>query len=471
MSKKTNIARKENQPVGDYARKPYMVGKDNEDLSLNAFLRGADGGDTYRALMGRESYSVMERAIAMYLEHSQFKKPYMGDEFPEMEHFAGAMLGHQWYPSEWDIAYPMDGVLPQCFRVCDVAVRGFHVTGADGHRCEGVIYVTWNSSQDDPIYIKTISYLDGSAVPSNVLTDKKFDQEDTEASKEGLTLLESVSHSAIRQGFVFHVTPESVTKKILIVFEQPDPALGTDCGGGGWDCTYTLEIEPCIVGEGECGILYDIIRSDQTVSDSTPANVYIIDNQGEGTNGPYSWSVAGVGFSLEDSVTSGVGNILYASGSSCGMAEITVTASTPDCDPPAVGYVRDTTGQWTLLAGGVSDADIEAAGGYLDGNDGEYDSVNDWWEKIQGKYRVRESIRHDDGFHFSPNLNNCTITPCELYNPERYNFEIASLECSDYPGSPVISNNFPCCCFEVDPDFWVQRKHYIFDKFVHEWTC
>lgn len=466
MSKKTNIARIENQPVGDYARKPYMVGKDNEDLSLNAYLRGADGGDTYRALMGRESYSVMERAIAMYLEHSQFKKPYMGDEFPEMEHFAGAMLGHQWYPSEWDVAYPMDGVLPQCLRVCDVAVRGFHVTGKDGHRCERVIYVTWNASQDDPIYIKSISYVDESVVPESVLKGEEFNEEDIPASKEGLTLIDSVSHSNTRQGFVFYVTPESVTKTILIVFEQPDPFLGTDCGAGGWDCTYTLEIEPCTLGEGECGIAYDIIRSDETVSDSTPANVYIFDNQGEGTNGPYNWSVTGTGFTLEESITSGVGNILNASGSACGTAEITVTASTPDCDPPAVGHVRDTTGQWTLLG---TDA---AASGYLDGNDGEYDPIGDYWEKIQGKYRVREAIRHNDEFHFPPNLDDCTITPCEDFlDSWRYDFEIASIDCTDYPGAPLISNSFPCCCFEVNPDFRVKRKHYILNKFAHEWTC
>ena len=90
-ARNTNIPRKEDLPTADYGRKPYMVGKSDGDLSFKEYLHGGDAGGTYRAMMGRNTQSLLDRQTSKYLEHSQFKKPYWGDEFPEMEHFADRM--------------------------------------------------------------------------------------------------------------------------------------------------------------------------------------------------------------------------------------------------------------------------------------------------------------------------------------------------------------------------------------------
>jgi len=58
---------------------------------------------------------------------------------------------------------------------------------------------------------------------------------------------------------------------------------------------------------------------------------------------PYTWSVSGNGFSLQESQTTGLTNTLIADGTACGSATITVTG----CDGNSVtGHVRCTTGLW-----------------------------------------------------------------------------------------------------------------------------
>jgi len=59
---------------------------------------------------------------------------------------------------------------------------------------------------------------------------------------------------------------------------------------------------------------------------------------------PYTWSVSGTGFTLEtEGEPTGPINTLYADGSACGAATITVIG----CDGTQIaGYVRSTTGQW-----------------------------------------------------------------------------------------------------------------------------
>jgi len=58
---------------------------------------------------------------------------------------------------------------------------------------------------------------------------------------------------------------------------------------------------------------------------------------------PYTWSVSGTGFSLEEPQTTGLTNTLITDDTACGTATITVTGC---FGPPETGYVRSTTGQW-----------------------------------------------------------------------------------------------------------------------------
>jgi hypothetical protein len=59
---------------------------------------------------------------------------------------------------------------------------------------------------------------------------------------------------------------------------------------------------------------------------------------------PYTWSVSGNGFSLQESQTTGLSNTLIIDGTACGTGTITVTGCS---GIPVKGYVRCTTGRWS----------------------------------------------------------------------------------------------------------------------------
>lgn len=63
--------------------------------------------------------------------------------------------------------------------------------------------------------------------------------------------------------------------------------------------------------------------------------------------GPYTWSVSGTGFTLGSGVTETGANTLIADGTACGSADITVIDK---CGLPVTGYVRCTTGTWTVVS-------------------------------------------------------------------------------------------------------------------------
>lgn len=60
---------------------------------------------------------------------------------------------------------------------------------------------------------------------------------------------------------------------------------------------------------------------------------------------PYTWSVSGTGFTLDEEITTGLTNTLNADGAPCGSATITVTGCN---ETQVVGYVRSTSGKWVL---------------------------------------------------------------------------------------------------------------------------
>lgn len=64
---------------------------------------------------------------------------------------------------------------------------------------------------------------------------------------------------------------------------------------------------------------------------------------GTDTVGPFSWSVAGSGFTLDNASTAGLTNTLNADATACGIATITVTDA---CGNEATGQVKCTTGAW-----------------------------------------------------------------------------------------------------------------------------
>lgn len=117
-------------------------------------------------------------------------------------------------------------------------------------------------------------------------------------------------------------------------------------------------------------IVWNDPGSDDTIARNSSCTVAVTDELGKG--GPYSWSVSGNGFSLKkDPPSNGLTNTLYANGTACGTATITVT----DCGgKTTTGYVRCTTGKWVLIyscGAGVSNCS--------------------WYGSIRGKFKYDAS--------------------------------------------------------------------------------
>jgi len=125
-------------------------------------------------------------------------------------------------------------------------------------------------------------------------------------------------------------------------------------GGGLWQGKYSYvigkhrDIQVCMCSPSECdvcdnsGVVWDYGSSASQINRSqSDVSVYISDPSGKG--GPYTWSVSGTGFTLDNAITEGLVNILNADATACGMAEITVTG----CDGSIItGFVWCTTGGW-----------------------------------------------------------------------------------------------------------------------------
>jgi len=120
---------------------------------------------------------------------------------------------------------------------------------------------------------------------------------------------------------------------------------------------------------------------------------------------PFSWTVSGGGFSLEEGINGEM--ILSANGSACGSAEITVT---DDLGQSITTYVRSTVGQWSSYTNGcvLSGApDSEVAG-----------AITLVVEKTQGKYNQKEVVTESGSgdncniFCNNPTYGCIGCTPC-----------------------------------------------------------
>jgi hypothetical protein len=118
-----------------------------------------------------------------------------------------------------------------------------------------------------------------------------------------------------------------------------------------WSCPENLSLE------------YDTANSNETIDRNGTGNLVIT-----GDDGPYyTWSVSGQGFWFDANYTiktltnNGITATLYADGTACGSATITITA----CGVQAKGYVRCTTGKWAecaILCDGTHDGTCWAPG-------------------------------------------------------------------------------------------------------------
>ena len=94
-------------------------------------------------------------------------------------------------------------------------------------------------------------------------------------------------------------------------------------------------------------ILWDYENSPETIGANSDVFVYVSSTEATGKRcGPYVWSVAGTGYSLEYSQTDNPVNILHSDGSPGANAAVTVET----CDGKSVtGYLRGAGGSWVAL--------------------------------------------------------------------------------------------------------------------------
>lgn len=108
------------------------------------------------------------------------------------------------------------------------------------------------------------------------------------------------------------------------------------CGN---ECCSDVEVG-CKKCPPEIVISWDDVNSAETIVREGNAGVYVKDGLG-----PYTWSVAGTGFSMLHNETTTLYNTLQADATACGPATITVTDF---CGDSTEGIVRCTEGQWTF---------------------------------------------------------------------------------------------------------------------------
>lgn len=489
MSRRSNIPRLTDAPTADYARKPWMIGKGDGDLSFNEFLRGADGGGSYRSLMTRIPYSVMERALARFIEHSQFKKPYWGDEFPEMENFADLMQFNG-VPG-WGMSSP--GAFGDCSSVCSIAARGMHIA-QDPNEPPKWASVTWNDTgAEEAIELVTIVVSGGDAGSIGV---NKISFATGEGSSVKTTA-EEVNPAAIsgtpwdssrqRRGYYFTFPDFESVQPVYFLFEQPSPYLGTDCPntswvkrsasfpvGGEYGDTFEGIDKPRTTGcdlwvkiasasQCEVPITWDYTLSDETIIRGGTASIQVSDSIGYG---PYNWTVTGTGFTLDSAQTAGLTNTLNADGTACGSALITVTPTSGACSGvPATGAVRCTTGKWVLLYSSYQDPMTEAWNGY---DNVSYSSGTWTFDKTIGIHKAYETITG-----FAGGQPSCTSAGYP-YNYQ-YATRVAPLDCGYYiPGDEynlVFNNSSPfwCCRVEVLWPYGPATYYYTYSKSFAQW--
>ena len=157
--------------------------------------------------------------------------------------------------------------------------------------------------------------------------------------------------------------------------------------------------------------------------------------------GPFTWSVAGTGFSLGSATTTGRTNTLDADGTACGTAIITITDA---CDDTATGYVRCTTGQWVqkstgscIISGAITDTISEP-----DENSGEHERISGYQKQYQlwgskcgvasGFYDCENPYPGcGDGGASECNEGTCLATGC---TPCLTGGNIPSMGCRNYTG-------------------------------------
>lgn len=309
-----------------------------------------------RLYVSRQAYQKQMRRLTdahrdrgASVPHSESKKPYLPDQkYQEMEYFDYPWDGPNFpgYPG-----FPDDPGIND-----DPEVDGFHSGpnnppkgGGEFLGCEfiGPFVPTTLSSgdtataklarRDDPIVGFTVQG------PAVLLT-----------GSEAVNCTSKYQRTRAVKGD----PPQPSSPECTVIIKVDDPInfdkWGTSGGAG------EIVVVAYTQSGGSCSTSAFFLACDNvepmTWDSGTSISTIVRNNNGiiavEGGQGPFYWSVSGTGFSLASGKTTGEvrSNILYANGSACGMALITVVDS---CGNEATGEVRCTSGAWIALTPNV----------------------------------------------------------------------------------------------------------------------
>jgi len=259
----------------------------------------------------------LSRSIQRYIQQSNFKKPYLDNDFVNMEQdWEGPGGGTQYrpgtYDNPWNIRYPRIPGLPprsSCYSIFDAEL--------DGCWCEGQA-ITITITGTNPISGLTMTW---SAVGTTLsvvdgLGTNSVTAEITASSNQSGYVTIEVSMSA------FCETGPIPGSSNVNVFECRDCCSG-DCS------TFTN----------------DEAITPETIAQDTNVTIAVT-----GGTGPYTWVLTqanGSGFTIDSVNTES--NILYTSAAACGSCDIEVTDA---CECVTTINVKCTTGRWTLQGTG-----------------------------------------------------------------------------------------------------------------------
>jgi len=322
MAKKTNT----NTPLNERAevdagRKPYLVGKTEDDLTPTEALHGGAEGGTYSAMMNRTPYIYSQQ---MQLQHSQFKKTYAGDDFYEMEWFADdiELAG---YNNPWQ--FTIEGDTPPGDIINEVGSATSGISSCSVVCNININHYKWN---DDCSELRVYFMHEFATNEGETVEDVDAIMTTDDIASRGIgdnVYLVHSNHSKVKredggyrnwtsdfgQTILFYDIPNGFT--IEAMFKQE---LNAQCPLAPLDwCTLDAEYIPDC-----CSLEWDSVSSDETAVQSSNATVVV--SGGDGAS--YSWSVSGTDVTMLNATTTTPTNTVVFGASACGTASVTVVS-------------------------------------------------------------------------------------------------------------------------------------------------
>ena len=420
-----------------YAHKPYM---------------NSTGYPASMARPGDKDYDAYRKR-----PHSDDKKPYYDDEYPEMEHF--------WTPYDPPNFIPPG--IPDDPRIPPMNPNQPPGPGYAGDREPGSAEFPGClfGVPAGPIFVKG-----GDTTYRGIAMDNPFKDDGTmdRYLPDPLVRL-YVNFGPAKLLTSFHtinacmvsMNPHClVSAQVLSGFNKEDyHQLGEYCPvqvvgvtKSGGKCAWDFYAIPC---PPPVELSWDVGSNPETIAQSQGKLIYVSDGVP-----PYTWLVSGDDFSLAASETQYPENTLYAGADACGTATITVTDG---CDAAVGGQVRCTAGEWVFIdyscvVGGAWDTRIigstfsKTSGGMM--NTQRYYSPRNCSFDVAGRCSCTRDIAAKSCFNFIPES---IPTPC------------ITATCEEIMDNALYSSGEWYCCFRSDGKRCYNIS--IYDPLYYEWQC